>query len=132
MLCLPGTATSACIERADQRPDTDLGTHRVAGSSDDTSQPAPNAMSPAASGLPWVFRRAACGASCTASLVEVVEEVGGVRVHTVRTRPLAGEPGAAEGPGGHAGLGGLLLELGLRQRQLLPSLDGALGPAVSP
>ena len=38
----------------------------MAGSSDDTSQPAPNAMSPAATGLPRVWRRTAAGASCTA------------------------------------------------------------------
>jgi hypothetical protein len=39
----------------------------LAGSSDDTSQPAPKAMSPAAIGLPWVCWRSTRGVSCTVS-----------------------------------------------------------------
>jgi hypothetical protein len=54
---------------------------RLAGGSDDTSQPAPNALSPAASGLPQVCRRIAAMAAR--------RMVGG-------------------GSGGEGGLGGLL------------------------
>ena len=43
---------------------------RLTGSSDETSQPAPKAMSPAASGLPRVFCRAMVGADVAVSPIE--------------------------------------------------------------
>src|SRR6266576_1683026 len=42
----------------------------VAGSSEERSQPAPKAISPAASGFPWVPRRAVSGAERTVSTAE--------------------------------------------------------------
>ena len=49
---------------------------RLAGSNEEMSHPAPNAITPAASGLPWVCCRTACGASCTAAAAdEAVSEI---------------------------------------------------------
>ena len=67
---------------------------RLAGSSDETSQPAPKAMSPAASGLPRVCRRTSCGTSCGADAGDGmsvrVQGVAAFRRRTVRDCRLAG------------------------------------------
>ena len=47
---------------------------REAGISDEASQPTPNAIRPAASGLPWDFCRITRGALCAASLTVVAAE----------------------------------------------------------